>query len=118
MDEKQLSSVGQEQNLLPENAGMDAEDLRIRNDALNNLVVLNDYQGYAEAMFYIAKRATESGRFGVAERAGSEVLQAMQAKTQAELAKAFSGDNMLNSIQNNLERIAKGAVYGKDIPRS
>jgi len=113
----ELQPAGQEQNLLLEDGGMDAEDLRIRNEALNNLVVLGNYQGYAEAMFYISKRATESGRFGVAERAGSEVLQAMQAKTQAELVKAFSGDNMSNTIQNNLEKIAKGTVYGKDIPQ-
>jgi len=31
--------------------------------------------------------------------------------------KAFSGDNMSNTIQNNLEKIAKGTVYGKDIPQ-
>jgi len=106
----ELQSAGQEQNLLLEDRGMDAEEIRIRNEALEGLMRFGNFRDYADSMLYISKRAAERGALSLAERTGTEIFLAMQANTQSEMVKVFDGseNKMVTSIKDSLVSIARG----------
>ena len=106
----ELQPAGQEQNLLLEDGGMDAEEIRIRNEALEGLMRFGNFRDYADSMLYISKRAAERGALSLAERTGTETFLAMQANTQSEMVKVFDGseNKMVTSIKDSLVSIARG----------